>query len=165
MTMNFKTKYLNKISDYLINNGYEVDDPPKSCDYLDVWGKFKGKKCFTEIYVTIVKFKDGVLGVWNHPGDEPDIEVFMDVDGVLKGTDGLHEILDGLKPVKKIDYMKTLAKEEFYNIVIYELPKVKVKLKKTKRGMEWVKATRKDAALSKRLSTRLANLLDIIEKK
>lgn len=50
------------------------------------------------------------------------------------------------------------ARAEFLRIVTDELPKVKVKLKKTKLGMQWVKASRKDAVLSRRLSTRLAEL-------
>ncbi len=53
-------------------------------------------------------------------------------------------------------------KEEFYHIVTNELPKVKVKLKKTKLGMEWVKASKADAKLSKQLSTRLSELLYIM---
>lgn len=50
------------------------------------------------------------------------------------------------------------ARTEFRRLVAEELPKVRTKLMRRNGRMEWVKASRRDAALSQRISTRLAEL-------
>lgn len=52
------------------------------------------------------------------------------------------------------------AIREFRRIIADELPKVKVRLNKNK---EWVKATKKDTDLSRKLSKRLNELFQIFK--
>lgn len=96
-------KYLNVVADYLVSLGYHVEEPdPKHRDLLDVWGTYKGKRCFQEIYVTIYKTDHGIHGIW-HQGDHDGVEMYLD-DDPLYGLDTrecLEQILDGLKPFKK----------------------------------------------------------------
>lgn len=105
-------KYLRAVADYLIEQGYEVEEPKtKHRDLLDVWGVFKGKKCFQEIYCTIYPQRDGIHGVW-YQGDNESVEMFMNADGVLQHMDCFSCILDGLKPMPKKSRKKKNARKK-----------------------------------------------------
>ena len=104
-------KYLNAIADVLIKYGYEVTEPStKHRDILDVWGKFKNKKCFLEICVSnIQKSHGGILGVWSVPeideNQENDLhEIYLDNDGYTYSSDTSYliaDIAEQINPIKK----------------------------------------------------------------
>jgi len=105
MKIHYKTemKYLNAVADYIISMGYDVEQPTtKHRDLLDVWGIHKGKKCYIEIYVTIHKLDNGIIGYWMQ-GDNENEEAFLSENSTY-GLDTrflpLH-ILDNLKPLRK----------------------------------------------------------------
>lgn len=94
-------KYLRAVADHLIAMGYEVEEPStKHRDLLDVWGTFKGKRCFIEIYVTIHPCHGGIHGIW-HQGEHEGVEIFLHPEFGLQTSDYIGSILDGLKPFKK----------------------------------------------------------------
>lgn len=96
-------KYLNAVADHLIELGYQVIEPDtKYRDLLDVWGTYKGKKCFVEIYVTMWPMDHGINGIW-HQGEHEGIELYLDNDPIygLDVREHLPHILDDLKPFKK----------------------------------------------------------------
>lgn len=96
-----KLAYLNEVAKYIESLGYEVETPAEEHDLLDVWGKFRGRKCFVEIYLHAFSIMDnGLYGIWGQ-GDNEDEELFLSNDPIY-GLDTrffpLH-ILDGLKPL------------------------------------------------------------------
>lgn len=102
-------KYLNAVAEYLVSLGYHVEAPDtKHRDLLDVWGTYKGKRCYCEIYVTIYASEPegnhmgGISGIWSQGDNEPE-ELFLSNDetaGLDTRFAPMH-ILDGLKPFKK----------------------------------------------------------------
>lgn len=96
-------KYLNAVADHLIELGYHVEKPNSEYrEWLDVWGTYKGRRCYIEIYVNMYKCPHGINGIW-HQGEHDGVEMYMD-DHPLYGLDtrnGIETILDDLKPFKK----------------------------------------------------------------
>lgn len=98
-----KQKYMDAVAEYIISLGYEVETADPEHDLLDVWGKYKGKRCYIEIYLHAFQVMDnGLYGIWGQ-GDNEDEELFLS----SYPTCGLDtrffplSILDGLKPIKK----------------------------------------------------------------
>lgn len=107
--MNKSLKHLNKIADALIKAGYEVEQPRKDCDYLDVWGfeSPKGSKqrrrCFEEIYCVVFEIGDCCVSYWTtnktHDGKLDNIEIEQSPIG-LGGIDNLIASLS-VQPLKR----------------------------------------------------------------
>ena len=96
-------QYLNAVAEYIQSLGYEVKKPStNNRDLLDVWGMFKGKKCFVEIYVTIHRVNNGIMGYWMQ-GENESEECYLDTtfEYDLDTRFLPLNILDGLKPLNR----------------------------------------------------------------
>lgn len=105
-------KHLTLISNALIKVGFEVETPnPKFTDLLDVWGyvtpkeSSRRKKCFHEIYCTIIIHDNGnVSSYWrvNYDNQSEFIEVCQKDNYIYNEFELISAVKSIIDPIKKM---------------------------------------------------------------
>lgn len=90
------------MADYFIAQGYEVEVPKTKNDFLDVWGTYKGRKCFQEIYLASQVFETnfGFYACWSLEDECAEVTWSYHHE-CIHSYDNFDAILGGLKPFKK----------------------------------------------------------------
>jgi hypothetical protein len=102
-------KHLQAIADALIAHGYEVEEPFRDYDLLDVWGfenrvgSKRRRKCFEEIYCTIIEVNGLCVSYWTTSSTYDSQDSSIEIEETHNGLRGINELIHALsvQPIKK----------------------------------------------------------------